>query len=143
MIECYETQPDDFSQKIEVAAIYVKVKERFLILQIGTQKQEAGKWGVPCGKLDPGENAILAAKRELFEETGISSEIEDLIPKGILYFRKPEIDYTYHMFQLTLSSLPEVQISSEHIAYAWVTDKEAEALPLMQGASDALRACLY
>ena len=30
-------------------------------------------WEVPAGRIDPGENALHAAKRELFEETGYTA----------------------------------------------------------------------
>jgi 8-oxo-dGTP pyrophosphatase MutT (NUDIX family) len=33
----------------------------------------AGKWCVPGGKIEAGEEPLIAAKRELFEETGIDN----------------------------------------------------------------------
>lgn len=35
--------------------------------------EEAGAWQMPQGGLDPGEDPLAGARRELFEETGISS----------------------------------------------------------------------
>lgn len=34
-----------------------------------------GVWGVPCGKLDPGETPESAVLRELFEETGLTGKV--------------------------------------------------------------------
>jgi ADP-ribose pyrophosphatase YjhB (NUDIX family) len=34
--------------------------------------QHGTSWSLPKGKLDPGEDALAAAKREIFEETGVS-----------------------------------------------------------------------
>lgn len=34
------------------------------------QKKDNGAWSIPKGELDEGENALLAAKREFYEETG-------------------------------------------------------------------------
>lgn len=34
--------------------------------------QKGTSWSLPKGKLEPGEDALAAAKREIFEETGVS-----------------------------------------------------------------------
>ena len=34
------------------------------------QSRKLGAWGLPKGKLAPGENAMAAARREVLEETG-------------------------------------------------------------------------
>lgn len=38
-----------------------------------------GTLGTPGGRIDPGETPIMAAQRELEEESGLKAEIEDLI----------------------------------------------------------------
>jgi 8-oxo-dGTP diphosphatase len=50
--------------------------------RINTPHQN-GKYGLPGGKIDFGESPESAAKRELLEETGISSVI-DIQPVGII-----------------------------------------------------------
>jgi predicted NUDIX family NTP pyrophosphohydrolase len=42
-------------------------------------KKDAGAWSVPKGEIDPGEEPLSAAKRELNEETGCSAD-GDFIP---------------------------------------------------------------
>lgn len=131
--------PDDFAATIEVAAIYVNVRGKILLLQLADQKTEKGTWGVPAGKLEDREKPIQAAKRELFEETGIQIESTDPFqPLGALYIRKPELDYVYHLFGIQLNTMPVLTLSGEHCAHIWVSRKEAETLPLMNGAKQAL-----
>ena len=102
-------------------------------------KPEPGKLGVPAGKLEIGETPEQAAKRELLEETGILVESSDIHGVGSLYIRKPQIDYVYHLFQISCKTKPRVRLSSEHSNYLWATQQEIETLPLMAGALTALQ----
>lgn len=135
----YNKKPKDFYPKVEVAAIYLNVNDKLLLLELSADKQEKGAWGVPAGKLEVGERPSQAAKRELLEETGIDIEAESSFRSlGELYIRKPEIDYIYHLFGINLMSSPAISLSSEHCSYRWVSRFEAESLPLMNGAKLAL-----
>ncbi len=135
----YNKKPKDFYPKVEVAAIYLNVNEKLLLLELSADKQEKGSWGVPAGKLEIGERPSQAAKRELLEETGIDIEAESSFhPLGELYIRKPEIDYIYHLFGVNLENSPAISLSSEHCSYRWVSRFEVESLPLMNGAKLAL-----
>lgn len=139
MIEVFEIRPEGFVPKVEVAACYVEIDGRILLLQVGDHKSEPGKWGVPAGKKESGETIENTAQRELFEETGIlvssSAQVEHV---GALYLRKPEVDYIYHMFRVRLHEMPAVQLSAEHQGYVWASAQEVDQMPLMAGAKEAL-----
>ena len=88
-----------------------------------------GLWGLPKGKLDPGETDWQAACRELSEETGIT---------GIEAFEKFEHTITYHFshgniridktvryFLARVESQLAV-ISSEHSEFGWFTVQQAK-----------------
>lgn len=137
--EVYETKPQGFKAAVEIAACYLEIDGQLLLLECSSSKPEPGKWGVPAGKLEIGETPEQAAKRELFEETGILAESSDIHAIGSLYIRKPEIDYVYHLFQIILKAKPEVRLSSEHPNYLWAIQQEIETLPLMAGALGALQ----
>lgn len=135
----YEKRPQDFSPTVEVAAIYLNSNGKLLLLQLSSAKKEKGTWGVPAGKLEMREKPTQAAKRELFEETGIDIESEvSFRPLGKLYMRKPEVDYIYHLFEICLESEPAICLSPEHSSYRWVLRQDAEELPLMNGGKVAL-----
>jgi ADP-ribose pyrophosphatase YjhB (NUDIX family) len=44
-----------------------------------SRRDNHNDWGLPGGKLDPGEDPRVGAARELFEETGIRVKPEDLV----------------------------------------------------------------
>ncbi len=138
-VEVFETRPDGFQGAIEAAAAYLEIDGRLLLLQCGELKEEAGRWGVPAGKSEKGETAEETVRRELFEETGIRAEPSIIQNLGVLYIRKPNIQYVYHLFRIALDQKPEVRLSNEHQQYQWASVQELESLPLMAGAYAALR----
>ena len=54
------------------SAVMMALDEKKRILLVRQYRLPAGKeiWELPAGRLDPGENPLKAAKRELVEETG-------------------------------------------------------------------------
>lgn len=57
------------------------------------QRRDSGRWGLPGGIVDWGEDIATAAKRELFEETGL-----DVLSVGRLVgiYSHPERDPRFH-----------------------------------------------
>ncbi len=139
-LEVHEIAPAGFTPQVEVAACYLEINNKLLLLQRAHGKLEPGKWGVPAGKLENNEAPENAAERELLEETGISLENPARIQRlNSLYIRKPEVDYVYHVFKVHLDQMPEVHLSDEHQSYIWATSKDIETIALMDGAKEALQ----
>lgn len=88
-----------------------------------------GYWGLPKGKVDPGETDEQAARRELAEETGITDfEPRDGFGRTITYsFSRcgEEIHKTVRYF-LTRVGSREVEISPEHCESGWLTMRKAQ-----------------
>jgi 8-oxo-dGTP diphosphatase len=139
-LEVHESAPDGFTPQVEVAACYLEIDHKLLLLQLAEGKSEAGKWGVPAGKVESLEAPENAAQRELFEETGISlqhpSQIQHL---HSLYIRKPEVDYVFHLCKVQMDQIPKILLSNEHQNYKWASSKDLEEMPLMDGAKEALQ----
>jgi len=100
-----------------IALINKDSKAEFLLLHYTT-----GHWDFPKGNIEIGEEEVEAARREIFEETGI----EDVnFLKG---FRK-KIEYQYMrgerliqkevVFYITTTNTRKIILSNEHIGYVW------------------------
>lgn len=55
----------------KLGAIAVVLHEDRFLLVKRKKEPNAGTWGFPGGHVEPGETALEAAARELFEETGV------------------------------------------------------------------------
>jgi 8-oxo-dGTP pyrophosphatase MutT (NUDIX family) len=45
------------------------------------------RWDIPKGEAEPGESFAAAARRELFEETGLDAPLAELKPLGVFAYR--------------------------------------------------------
>ncbi|GBF75520.1 RNA pyrophosphohydrolase [Paenibacillus sp. 598K] len=73
-----------------------------LLLQ---QRTDNGMWGLPGGSMEPGEEMIEVAKRELLEEVGLEAltlELLDLFSGPELYYRYPNGDEVYNVVAVYL-----------------------------------------
>jgi 8-oxo-dGTP pyrophosphatase MutT (NUDIX family) len=110
-----------------------EVSAGFVIFQLGSPRRylfltHRGRYDLPKGLKQQGEDDITTALRELGEETGIVSPKviqgfssrkhyfyrwkEDLVSKDVVYF-------------LAEHGSSEIVISGEHDGYAWLTKDEA------------------
>lgn len=104
-----------------------------------------GLWECPGGKVDPGENMVIALLRETHEETGLvvecvleSAHVDGyLIPDGKYMGMK----YEAH-FNVCRATGGTLALSHEHEDHAWVTHAESLDLrltPEVRSATIALR----
>lgn len=75
---------DLIAERKPYAAVAI-VKQTNGLLLVGKHKTHDfrnGFWGFPGGGIDPGENALKAAARECFEETGIRCAPVKILQRG-------------------------------------------------------------
>jgi 8-oxo-dGTP pyrophosphatase MutT (NUDIX family) len=87
--------------------------------------------------MEPGEEPVETAIRELAEEVGI--HVSSLTPIAPLYIRRADINFVFHMFFLPLQEMPILAVApEEHTEAAWVNFQEAVRLPLLSGSVEAI-----
>jgi 8-oxo-dGTP pyrophosphatase MutT (NUDIX family) len=101
------------------------------VLLVRTTKWR-GSWGVPGGKIAYGETMIAALRREFEEETGLT--LHDVRPgpvqEAVLSeeFHLPAHFVLLNFFARTDDEM--VHLNDEAQDYAWVSPREALAMPL-------------
>ena len=91
-----------------------------------------GSWGFPKGHLDPGEDLIAGALRELHEETGLRLGPGELLPgfADASTYRTPDGVWKRVVQFLAAGPLAEAHVqgfarSDEHDAHAWLAPRPA------------------
>ena len=105
-----------------VCALLENTDGRLLIARRPPGKHLAGLWEFPGGKIEPGESAEEALKRELAEEMGCVVEAgAGLTPVTHAY---EKISVRLHPFLARLVEGSPEPVAREHDALAWVTRDE-------------------
>ena len=133
------SEPEGFNPKFSVVGCFLEYNGRFLMLHRQDHKREGNLWGVPAGKIDPGETKEEAIVREVFEESGVRLSASPAFIASV-YVRYADGDILYHIFRHILSEEPAVVLSpTEHKAFRWVTPQECLALPCVQDEEPCVR----
>lgn len=98
------------------------VGDAILLLRRQEDRAYPGKWGLPGGRVEPGETAEATILREVYEETGlIRSPANVVFVSRFLVTNRSELPFTYSTYLTRFRAQPRVMISpSEHHSYEWV-----------------------
>lgn len=66
------------------SALVIRHEEKILLGKRG-KEPNYGRWILPGGKIELGEDHVVAGQREAMEELGIEVEIQELAGKGVYY----------------------------------------------------------
>lgn len=134
--------PDNFSPTLEASGCYCFCDNKLLMLKRNPDKPQGNRWGVPAGKLEPGEHPQACVIREVFEETGLILDAAMIEKIGSLFIRLPHKDYIWHMYHFHFHSCPNLTIAlNENQEAQWLTINQALELPLVFGGKEALEFC--
>jgi 8-oxo-dGTP diphosphatase len=83
-----------------------------------SSKGNPGKWDLPGGKVDTGENLEQGLLREVVEETGLAISLHRVL--GAAQAESSTVRIVYLLFEGRHRS-GRVRLSSEHDDYMWVS----------------------
>jgi bis(5'-nucleosidyl)-tetraphosphatase len=120
------------------AVVFFKnVQVKYLLLQY-----EAGHWDFVKGNVEPNESEAETVLRELKEETSIvATQLIEGFRERIQYFyrRQGETIQKEVVFYLIQADTEKVELSSEHVGYAWLDYPDALEKLTFKNAKDVLQ----
>lgn len=106
-----------------VAAVGILVVDDHVLLlkRIDTDRMFPGKWGLPGGKVDPGETLEQACAREFQEETGIDVDVVERMCRVVGWHPVHQVSVTVTSYLVEAEDPSEVTLSvDEHQDFEWV-----------------------
>lgn len=92
-----------------------------LLIQRQQRKPFALHWGMPTGKLDPGESPAAAAIRELDEEIGLGLPESSLVLLNDLFVYNASASFRFTCYASMLSGKPTLRLKRDEVRRAaWV-----------------------
>lgn len=108
--------PKPFSMAVK--AVILNDKGRCLLIRRSAHnKNFAGCWEWPGGKLDPGESFATGLEREVMEECGLTVELTALA--GAMEFEMPAVRVVLLCMEARLTG-GTMSLSEEHDEAAWI-----------------------
>jgi len=104
---------------------------KYLVLKRSEEKDFASSaWECATGRVDQGEGFTDAVYREVYEELGVSVQIDFIV--GTMHFyrgeTRPENEMVGVQYCCSIEDPQAIRVSAEHSEYRWITAEEAEAL---------------
>ena len=101
----------------KVAVGVVRKDRKYLIMRRSNSNSSSGKWMFPGGRIENGETAGEAVKREIDEEAGLNVNI---LRSGDSYIDEGELGHWRIYPFLVESDSRAVEMNDEHDKYEWI-----------------------
>ncbi|WP_018352134.1 NUDIX domain-containing protein [Longispora albida] len=114
----------------EVAVIVLTNANGQVLMQHRTEDAhvDPGRWTPPGGRLEPGETPLLAAQRELYEETGLAAYLK--AGQVVERIASDGAGVRYHIFSGTTEAEQHDVVMGEGQAMVFLTRAEITTKPL-------------
>ncbi|MEG4277557.1 NUDIX domain-containing protein [Microcoleus sp. MON1_C1] len=118
----YAKKAADANTRVRVGAGVIVLDSRGWILL--EKRSDCGMWGLPGGRIEPGESVTEAAVREVYEETGLTVEITRLL--GV--YSDPESRIVTFLDNGDVVHLVDILLEAKIISGELSISSESEAL---------------
>lgn len=99
------------------------------------RRSDNGRWGMPGGVQEIGENITGTVIREVLEETGIQVEVVGLVgvftdPGHVIAFSDGEVRQEFSLCFRARPLTSDIRVSAESLEVRWVPRSEVESLDM-------------
>jgi 8-oxo-dGTP diphosphatase len=121
--------PGVVEANLGAGTVVVNLEGSLRALLLRRHKPPVGLWENPGGMLEPGEDFVLCARREAFEETGLDIEPELVWWARVEPWHAPDDPELYAgVGFLARYRGGEIRLETSHDAYVWATEEEWRGL---------------
>lgn len=124
------------------AVMAVVVHAESVLLVQRRHPPNSGRWGFPGGKIEWGETLLQAAERELWEETGVLAQAEQVITTYDSLSPEPQPTYHYVLVAVQcrwLSGVGEARSDAADVCWLPISELASTQLDLIDGVADILQ----
>lgn len=115
--------------RLSVKVFILDDKGRYLLLRRSSKsKNNPGRWDLPGGKVDPGEDFEEALRREVYEETGLIIQLIRVV--GASESEAPIQRIAYLIMEGNKKG-GDLRLSEEHEDFIWVGREELNKMDLV------------
>ena len=107
------------------------------VLLVRRAKPPLGLWSLPGGHVEFGETALVAAKRELLEESGVTADLTAFVGLYEIIQEKPAFHYAIACYGGVWRS-GEAHASSDALDARWLAPAEFDSLDLAPNVREAI-----
>ena len=107
------------------------------VLLVQRAKPPLGLWSLPGGHVEFGETAVVAAKRELLEETGVMADLTAFIGLYEIIRQDPPFHYAIACYGGVWRS-GEAHAASDALAARWAAPAELDSLDFAPHVREAI-----
>jgi 8-oxo-dGTP diphosphatase len=140
-VECkvrYTLAMTQLIQRIAVKAVVVNDLNQVLLLRKSNDDTrhagKSGRYNLPGGKIDAGEEIQVALRREVYEETGLAVQVQASHPILVGEWR-PIVRGVPHqiigMFFVCTDWTGTVKLDSEHQGFVWADQDTVSTLDIL------------
>ncbi len=126
---------EDIVLRVAMKAVIVKDGKILILREAATYADgtQRGRYHMPGGRIEPGENFEDALRREVKEETGL--EVEIIMPIYTGEWRPIIREVPHQIIGTFLACSPkgkiEIKLSTEHDAFEWISPADREKYDIM------------